>query len=127
FGRANVAVAGDGNGNSLFNTGNPVPLRLAGVALLAGARMEGQAIEAFGLGHARQLHADDLRIVPSGAKFDRERNRDGFADGAEDFTDSGQVAEQAGAAIAADDALGRATEVEIDQVKAGFFDDARGF
>jgi hypothetical protein len=44
-----------------------------------------------------------------------------------DLADFGQVAQQAGAAVAADDALGGAAQVEVDGVEAGFFDDAGGF
>ena len=40
--------------------------------------------------------------------------------------DQRQVAQQAGAAVAGDDALGRAAEVEVDEVEAGVLDDARG-
>ncbi len=39
---------------------------------------------------------------------------------------SGQVAQQAGAAVAGDDALGGAAEVEVDEVEAGVLDDAGG-
>ena len=66
------------------------------------------------------------RVVPSQAEFYGEGDGDGVADGAEDVGDFGQVAQQAGAAVAADDALGRAAEVEVDEVEAGVLDDAGG-
>ena len=40
--------------------------------------------------------------------------------------DEGQVAQEAGASIAGDDAFGGAAEVEVDHVEAGFLDDAGG-
>ncbi len=44
----------------------------------------------------------------------------------EDFGDEGQVAQQAAAAVAGDDAFGGAAEVEVDHVEAGVLDDAGG-
>ena len=67
-----------------------------------------------------------MLVVPAHAELDGEGNRDRGADGFEDALDLRQVAEQAGAAVAGDDALGRAAEVEVDDVEAGVLDDAGG-
>ena len=48
------------------------------------------------------------------------------ADGLEDALDLREVAQQAGAAVAGDDALGGAAEVEVDEVEACVLDDAGG-
>ena len=60
------------------------------------------------------------------AELDGEGNRDRLADGAEDLADAGQVPQQARAAVAADDSLGGAAEVQVNGVKAGVLDDAGG-
>ena len=54
--------------NRLLDRGNPLPLRLAAISLFAGAGVQRNGIQPFGLGHARQIHADDLlhRSSPCG-------------------------------------------------------------
>jgi len=86
--------------------------------------MQGDGAEAFLLGHFGELDADDLAVVPAEAELYGERNADGFAHLAEDFADLGQVAQQARASVAADDALGWAAQVEVYGVEAGVFDDS---
>ena len=66
-------------------------------------------------------------IVPAHAELDGEGNRDRFADGAKDLADFGEIAQQAGASVAAHDALGRATEIQVDRVEAGILNNPRRF
>ena len=88
--------------------------------------MQGDGVEAAVLGEAREVDADDVVVVPAHAELDGEGDGDGGANRAEDALDGRQVAQQAGAAIAANDALGRAAEVQVDEIEAGVLDDARG-
>ena len=127
FRRADVSVADHRNVHGLFYRGDPFPASLAGVGLFAGAGVQGHGIQPLGFRHARQLHADDLRIVPTQAELDGEGNRDRLAHCAEDFADPRQVAQQARAAVTAHHALGGAAEVQVHGVEPGVLDDARGF
>jgi len=89
--------------------------------------VEGDGVEAAVFGEAGELDADDLCVAPSHAELDGEGNGDGGADGFEDGFDEREIAQQAGASVATDDALGGAAEIEIDEVEAVVFDDAGGF
>ena len=106
--------------------GDVLPAGLAGVAVLAGAGVEGDGVEAAVFGQLGEFDADDVFVVPAHAELDGEGNGDGGADGLEDALDLRQVAQEAGAAVAGDDALGRAAEVEVDEVEAGVLNDAGG-
>ena len=86
--------------------------------------MQCDRAQAAVFGHLGQLHADNIFVVPAGAELYREWNLDGCAHRFEDFADRGQIAQQAGAAIALDHLLRRAAEVKVDQVKAEIFDHA---
>src|SRR6185312_13104925 len=87
FGRAHVSVADNGDGNCVLYGGDPLPARLTGVALLAGAGMQGDGSKAGLLRDAGQLHANDVVVVPAEANLDGERDGDGGADGLEDGRD----------------------------------------
>ena len=69
---------------------------------------------------------DEVAVVPAEAELDGEGNRHGGADSLEDLPDQGQVAKQAAASVAGDDALGGAAEVQVDEIEAGVLDDACG-
>ena len=126
FGSADVAVADDWNVDGVFDGCDVLPAGLAGVAVFAGASVESDGIEAAVFGDAGEIDADDVLVVPAHAELDGEGNGDGGADGLEDGLDQREVAQQAGAAVAGDDALGGAAEVEVDEVEAGVLDDAGG-
>ena len=51
FGRADVAVADDGNADRVFDGGDVLPAGLAGVSVFAGAGVEGAGVEAGVFGH----------------------------------------------------------------------------
>ena len=66
-----------------------------------------------------------LLFVPAGANFDRERNADGGANGAEKNFEMRQIAQQAGAA-ALHDFFHRAAEIDVDMVEAEIFGERGG-
>ena len=68
LGSADVAVADDGDAHGVLDGGDVLPAGLAGVAVLAGAGVQGDGVEAAVLGEARELDADDLlrRSIPCG-------------------------------------------------------------
>src|SRR5262249_22270988 len=122
FRRANVAVADDREIHGGLDRGNPFPARGAAITLLTRARVHGDGIQAAILGHAGELDADNVVVVPAQAKLYGERNFYGCAHGFKDTADDGQIFQQAGAAIAFDHALGRTSEVQIDEIEACIFD-----
>ncbi len=74
FGGADVAIADDGDADGVFDLGDVVPAGLAGVALLAGAGVERDGVEAAVFGELRERDADDVVVVPAEAELDGERN-----------------------------------------------------
>ena len=55
LGRADVAVADDRNGDSVLDGGDVLPARLAGVAVLAGAGVKGDGVQAAVFGQASRV------------------------------------------------------------------------
>src|SRR6266550_296663 len=74
LGRANVTVADYRNPHCLLYRSNPIPSRLAAVALFAGPSVERHGAQAAILGHLSQFHADDLLFIPARAKLYGKRN-----------------------------------------------------
>ena len=109
-----------------FDGGDVLPAGLAGVAVLAGAGVEGAGVEAAVFGHLREVDADDVLVVPAHAELDGEGDGDCAANRLEDDLDLREVAQEAGAAVAGDDAFGWTTEIEVDEIEAGVLDDAGG-
>ncbi len=126
FRRQNVAIADHRDAHRILHGGDVLPARLAGVPVFPGPRMERDRVQAAVLGQPGELHADNVFVVPPHAELDRKGDRHGGADAFEDDLDQGQVAQQTGPAVAGDDALGRAAEVQIDEIEAGILADARG-
>ena len=126
FGGADVSIADDGDVDGSFDFGDVFPAGLAGVALFAGAGVDSDGVEAGVLGEFGEGNADDVVVVPAEAVLDGEGNCNCGAHRFEDGGDEGQVAEEAAASIAGDDAFGGAAEVEVDHVEAGLLDDAGG-
>src|SRR5215469_5454929 len=102
FGRADIAVPDDRNLDRLLHRPNPFPASIAAVALLASAGMESYRREPAALRHLRQLDTDDLLIIPAGPELHGERNAHRGANRLEDFSDTWQITQQAGPAIALD-------------------------
>ena len=123
---ADVAVADHRNLHRLLHAGDPLPARLPAIALFARAGMQRHGVQPLGFGHARQLQANNVGVVPAQAELHRERNLHRLAHGLENLFDPRQIAQQARAAVGADDLLGGAAEIEIDQVEAAFLNDASG-
>ena len=90
LGRANVAVANHRDLHSIFYRGNPLP---AGLAVFASARVQCDCRQPAGFRHASQLHADDLVVIPSGAKLHREGNLHRGTHRFEDATDCRKIAQ----------------------------------
>src|SRR5262249_53116582 len=126
FRRANVAVANDRKLYGGLDCGNPFPARIPTITLLARARVHGDGIQTTVFGHAREVHADNVVVVPAEAKLYGERNLHGCADGFKDAANDRQIFQQAGAAIAFDYSFGRTSEVEVDEVEACIFDNLGG-
>jgi hypothetical protein len=123
---ADVAVSDDWNLDGLLDGGDPFPARVAAVALLAGASVQSNRAQAAALGDVSQFHADDFVVVPSGAEFHGEGDFHGGAHRFKNPADQWQIAQQAGAAVALHDFLRRASKIQIDEVEAQVFDQARG-
>ena len=87
--------------------------------------MQRDRAETATFGYAGQFYADDFVVVPSGAELDRERNLHGGADRLENLPDQRKIAQQARAAVALHDFLRWAAKVQVDQVEADVFDQAR--
>jgi len=100
---------------------------VAAVTLLARAGVQRDRAEPTGLSHLGKFDADDVVVVPTGAEFYGEGNLHGRTHRFENLADHRKVAQQARSAVALDYFFRRATEVEIDQVKAQVFDQARRF
>ena len=89
--------------------------------------MQGDGVEAAILGELGHGDGDQVVIAPAGAVLHGERDGDGGADFAQHAFHQRQIAQQAGAAVALDDFVDRAAEVEIEDVEAQVLADARGF
>ena len=126
FRRENVAVADDGNPDGLLDLADQRPIGPAGVALRSCSSVDRDGLQAAVLGDASHLHRDDGLFIPSGAELAGEGNLHRRSYRAQNVFDQGQVAEQSGPAIAFDDFLDRAAEVEVDRVETEVLDDAGG-
>jgi len=126
FGSADIPVSDHRNLDRLLDCANPLPSRLAAIALLAGASMQGDGAQAAVLGHSRQSHTDDLLLAPSRAEFHRKRNAHSRPHRFKNTTNRGQIPQQAGSAIALDDLLRRTAQIEVDQVKTELLDQVGG-
>ena len=115
--RANVTIADNRDAHSLFHIVDYAPIRCAAIALHASARMNGDCFDASLFGHTRYVNCDDISLVPARANFDRERDSDSGANGAEKNFEMRQIAQQAGAA-ALHDFFHRAAEIDVDMVEA---------
>lgn len=124
FGGADVSITDDRDVYGVLDGGDVLPAGLAGVAVFAGAGVEGAGVEAAVFGHLREVDADDVLVVPAHAELYGERDGDRAADGLEDALDLREIAQEAGATVAGDDALGGAAEVEVYEVEACVLNDA---
>ena len=64
-------------------------------------------------------------VIPSQPELHGEGNRHCCAHALEDLLDRGQITQQAAATVAVDDALGRASQVEVNEIEACIRTDAR--
>ena len=113
-----VAVDDDGDAHSGLDLAHGAPIGLAGIELLAGAAVDGHGLDPERLGTLRQRGRVATGVVPAQAHLDRHRH----AHGADRRLDqaAGQVggAHQGRAAGRARDLLGRAAEIQVDDVCA---------
>ena len=89
--------------------------------------MKCNGVESFGLGHASELDADNLLLIPAHAELHGEGNGDRLAHGPKDLGNLGQIPQQPGTTVAADHALGRAAQIQVYGIEACVLNDARGF
>src|SRR5579864_5127671 len=122
FRRADVTVADDRYLHRLLDGCDPLPARVAAVALLARPRMQRYRLQSALFSQLRQLYANDLLIVPPRAELHRERYLYRRARLLKDLPDARQVAQQSRAAVALDDTLSWAAQVQVHNVKAEFLD-----
>src|ERR1035441_10247826 len=115
-----------GSGMTFVDLVFPAFLFIVGMSVPMALGVQGDGVEAAILGQAGEVDADDVVVIPAHAELDGEGDGDGGANRAKDALDGRQGAQQAGAALAANDALGRAAKVEVDEIEAGVLDDAGG-
>ena len=127
FGSDDITVADDRDFDGSLDGGDAGPVGLAGVALLAGAGMQGDGVEAAIFGEFGHGDGHQVVIAPAGAVLHGERDGDGGADLAEHTLHQGQIAQQAGTAVALDHFVDRAAEVEIEDIEPEVLADTRRF
>ena len=123
--RANVTIANNRDAHGLFHIADYAPIRCAAIALHASARMNGDCFDAGLLGHLGDVNCDDIVLVPAGTNFDRERDSDNGANGAEENFEMRQVAQKARAA-ALDDFFHRTAEIDVHVVEAEILGEGGG-
>ncbi len=69
----------------------------------------------------------DIPVIPAGAEFASQLNRDGFASFPQNRFHQWQIAQQAGTAVALDHLVYGAAEVDIDNVEATILAHLGGF
>ncbi len=121
--RDDVARTDHRDADVSFHLRNAVPVGPALVALLLRATVDRDHLSAAVLDQARDVDTVDQVVVPAGADLDRHRDRDDFADAAQDLLELRQVLEEVRPASAAHDALGRTAAVDVENVGAGLLDD----
>ncbi len=126
LGGEDVAIADDGDADGVLDGGDVLPARLAGVAVLAGAGVQGDGVQAAVFGDACELTQTMLLSFQPMRNLTVKGIETAARTRLKMTLDEGQVAQEAGAAVAADDALGGAAEVQVDDVEAGVLADAGG-
>ena len=120
-----VAVDDDRNGHRLLHGAHRGPVGRALVELAARAAMHRDEADAGRFGAARKLGRIARIVVPAEPHLQRDRH----ADRADGRVDQGQrmieIAHQRRAGLLAGHVLGRAAHVDVDDVGAGAFRDAR--
>ena len=117
FRRADVAVADHRDRNRVFHRGDLFPAGMAGVTLLARAGMQRHCVQTALF---RQLASGTQTMLSSFQPRRIFTVRESSLPRAQlqKSSDQRQVTQQTGAAIARDDALGRAAEIQVDHVEA---------
>src|SRR5260221_5208083 len=113
FRRVDVAIADDGNAHGLLDGGDEIPVGLAGVALHARARVDGDGFDADGFRELGDVNGYDGILVPAGAQLDGERDFYGGAHRAEDLVAERHVAQPPGDLVLFH-ILGRCTEIDVE-------------
>src|SRR5947207_4415124 len=127
FRSTDITIADHRDLDRSLDGGDPFPAGVAAIALLAGAGMHGYGVQAAVFGHAGQLHADNVVVVPSQAELHGEGDLHSGTHFFKDAADHRQVFEQTRAAIALDHALSWTSKVEVHQIKAGVLHDPGRF
>ena len=104
-----------------------VVLRRARIEIRARAAVHGECCDAAGLGDACDVHAVAMLAIPAGADLERHRHVDRADDRLENARDQRLVREQRRAAQPPAHFLGRASHVEVDDLRAEVDVEARGF
>ena len=121
FDRRHITAARDGHAHIFLDRAHQIPIREAAIALLLRAAMQGDVLDAAGLGQLRGLDGIDRAVRVSGANFDRQRNRNRFLDLFENRFQSRQIAQQPRATAVLHDFRRRTAAVYIENIRADFF------
>src|SRR4030095_1907247 len=91
---SNVAAPNHRYRNGLFDCGYDIPVCQSTVTLLTSAPVNRDHVPAAVFNQARYFNRMERRIIPSGPYLHRHRDRDGFADSAQDLFKLEQITKQ---------------------------------
>src|SRR5438094_8919213 len=114
--RLDVAVSEDGNAQRIDDGRDLVPARGAGVHLRARTWVEREDARARVLASPRDRDRVAHHVVPAAADLARHRQMCTLNDATNDLLDKRQITQAARAAVAPNDFLDRATEVDVDEL-----------
>ena len=124
FRRAYIAVADDRYLHRIFYRSNPLPSRIAAIALLPRSCVQCDRAQAAGFSDFRQFHAHDLFVIPAGAKLHGEGDFYCSPNRFEDPADVRQIAQQPRSTVALNHFFGGTSEIQIYKIEAQVFDNA---
>lgn len=125
-GTIDVAIDEHRHAHGLLDRGGRFVFRRARKEICARPSMHGDSGNAFVLGKARDRYGIAVFTVPARAHLERDRNTRSRDDGAQYPRDQRLIAHERGARGAIADLLGRAAEIDVDDLGAEFHVHARG-
>src|SRR5579883_1463696 len=122
-----IAVADHGNVDGEFEASDVFPVRMAFIKLPRRARVQRHGLYAHPLRALGDVGVDQVVFAPAQAHLHRDGAIDRVDDGSHDLLAPLDVAQARGTAVDLRDFWGGAAEVDVDDVRAAFAHDARGF